>query len=112
MGIAFEQKVSLRDSRGNRLQANNAAQLLQKITPIPFPVDALHAWVRGLPAKDAIKSYQLDAQGRLSQLQQQNWTVTYSDYRQIEQYWLPYKIQLENTDYLIRIGVSDWKTRL
>lgn len=104
------QQVSLRDSQGNRLEADNATALLKKITPIPFPVDALHDWVRGLPATDTpMKAYQLDAQGRLSQLQQQDWTIDYEDYRHIDGYWLPHKIILENSDYLIRIGISTWK---
>lgn len=72
--------VQLSDSKGLVHRGNSAEQLLTQIVGWPIPIDALNFWLFGLPAPDSVYEYQLSDTGRLSQLKQMGWTISYSAY--------------------------------
>lgn len=81
-------------TKGQQWVSTDAQTLLGKYTGWYLPVDSLFYWVRGLPAPGAIDSLQRNSQGQIHQLQQAGWTITYSDYVQVDGLWLPQRLSL------------------
>lgn len=92
------------------LVASDPEALIADVMDVEIPVMNLHYWIRGLPAQDdPLVSYQLNAQGYLSALQQANWKVDFKRYIDIEGIDLPDKIFMKNRDYEVRIVISSWE---
>ncbi len=107
--------VFLYDSDGRAYYAQEADALLLEHTGVFMPVTSLYYWVRGLPDPniDAVLIPQLDAWGRLTQLQQNGWSVDMKRYVQVDGYQLPDKIFIHNQqDVEVRMVVNEWKLAL
>lgn len=64
--------------KGGPRTGSDAAALVREATGWDIPVDAMTAWVRGIPAPDsAPTSVQYDAAGRLDHLEQAGWVIDY-----------------------------------
>lgn len=73
-----------------------------------LPVQALHYWLKGMPAPEiSIQSLELDG-GRLKRLQQSGWIITVESYQLFEQIMLPTKLQIERADTRARIIIRKW----
>lgn len=73
-----------------------------------LPLNAMHYWLKGLPAP-ALDIEQADITlGMLNRLIQAGWTITYQKFGQFGQYQLPMKIQLEGADTRIRVIIREW----
>ena len=95
---------------GGPRQGSDAARLLQAATGWDIPLAALGDWVRGLPAPGLpAASLQFDAQGRLSRLLQDGWTI---DYRWPETDAvapvLPQRIDAAKGEVRVRLIVDAW----
>lgn len=73
-------------------------QLFEDIFGWEFPLAHLQYWVRGLSSKAKVQEQQLNADGTLSTLTQEDWHIQYQRYLQTEQWLLPGKIQLNSHD--------------
>ncbi|MFA3789828.1 lipoprotein insertase outer membrane protein LolB [Aliiglaciecola sp. SL4] len=89
--------------------------LILKVTGWNIPVEKLGLWVKGQhTAKDNVI---YDEYGLVSQLEAKckkcvPWTLTYSNYKKVEQLWLPHALQLTNTQNIanqIKIKISSWQ---
>jgi outer membrane lipoprotein LolB len=73
-----------------------------------LPVQALHFWLKGMPAPALdIQMLELDA-GRIKRLQQSDWTITVERYQQFGQIILPTKLRIERADTRARIIIQKW----
>ena len=107
---ATAQQVSLRTAEGDVFNAATAEELLSERLHVNLPVSYLHSWIRGLPVdKIEIDNYQLDNTGRLSLLQQADWTINYERYQPVKGMSLPSKLALENKEFKVKIVVSLWE---
>jgi len=80
--IEFDQfGVVLSDNKGVLHRGNNVEELLTRIVGWPIPIDALSYWLFAVP--DPINSYryQLNEGGYVSVLEQQGWSIEYSNYK-------------------------------
>jgi outer membrane lipoprotein LolB len=103
------QQVSLRTAEGDVFNAATAEELLSERMHVNLPVSHLYSWIRGLPVdKVEIENYQLDNSGRLSLLQQANWTINYERYQPVKGISLPSKLALENREFKVKIVISLW----
>jgi outer membrane lipoprotein LolB len=91
------------------LYAPDAETVLYEQFGWRVPVEALHFWVRGIPAPDIPADIRLDNEGRLTQLQQSSWQVRFLRYRQVQEWQLPDKIFIENGEMRVRIVIQDWQ---
>ena len=74
------------------------------------PVDRMAYWVLGLPGPGGEQLLEVDAAGRMLQLQQGGWTVDYIDYRVLDDgRAMPRKIEMQREGVRIRLVVSDWQ---
>lgn len=90
---------------------DDATRLLREATGWEIPVQALAAWVRGARAAQAGPAQLAFAgDGRLAQLQQDGWTLDYSDWRPspIAGVELPMRVNAERGDARVRLVVDDW----
>jgi outer membrane lipoprotein LolB len=90
---------------------DDAAQLLREATGWEIPVQALASWVRGARAtQGGPAQLQFAGDGRLARLQQDGWTLDYSDWRQqpAAGMELPMRINAQRGQARVRLLVDDW----
>ncbi|HED13716.1 MAG TPA: outer membrane lipoprotein LolB [Gammaproteobacteria bacterium] len=88
-------QATLIDSKNNRFTGRSLQQLLYRRVGWPVPFSSLQYWIIGLPAPGTIRQQQWDEQGRLSRLQQNGWKIQFSEYRKVDRYELPGRLQLD-----------------
>jgi len=97
-----------------RLEASNdisegqAQTLLSERLGWELPLDALHWWLRGLPAPGKTARLQLDNNSRLAQLNQQGWQIDYPSYRLEQGYWLPARLKINGHNVLVTLVIKGW----
>jgi outer membrane lipoprotein LolB len=101
--------VLLVDARGQSFTARDADALLVHVTGWALPVTGLRYWVRGLPAPAAVDREDRDPQGRLSQLEQSGWTISYGHYHALDGGALPAKLHLVREDISVRLVIDQWQ---
>jgi outer membrane lipoprotein LolB len=107
-----EQAVTLVDGEGRVYVASTAEDLLQQATGWELPVSGLHYWVRGLSAPQGGFETSRDAQGRLQQLVQSGWTITYQRYQDVAGSAWPAKMRLERDGLTVRLVIDEWQLDL
>ncbi|MGC6744265.1 lipoprotein insertase outer membrane protein LolB [Escherichia coli] len=102
--------VQLVDNKGQRYTADDAEEMIGKLTGMPIPLNSLRQWILGLPG-DAT-DYKLDDQYRLSEITYsqngKNWKVVYGGYDTKTQPAMPANMEL--TDGGQRIKLKKWIT--
>lgn len=73
-----------------------------------IPVASLRYWALGIPDPDLPAETELDDQGRLSALEQSNWAVTISRYRENAGQAMPRTLTATNPDTRVRMVIDKW----
>lgn len=103
-------QVVLTLSDGEMIAAATAEELLMEAINLKLPISAMRDWVRGLPYEGM--TYQvvdIDKQGRLQHLEQQEWVVDYERYETYGQQQMPAKIFISHPDFSLRLVINNWK---
>lgn len=102
--------VFLRTAKNEVLRANNPESLMEGTFGWSVPLTGLIYWIKGLPepGKKA-DDLSLDEQGRITDLSQSGWRVTYSSYNETGGLELPGKISLQNDKIKVRLIIKHWK---
>jgi outer membrane lipoprotein LolB len=93
---------------GRRYFAETIAELVTAHMQAKVPVDALSWWVLGLARPGDYIERDLDQHGRITFLRQLGWDVTFSNYRQAGETWLPGKLVARNKENSVKLAISDW----
>ncbi len=102
-GVRFEQG-ELRE------QAGSAEALSQKLIGWPLPATELTAWLRGLPSQHLkTTTIAYTATGLLSEIQQDDWRIRFSDYRNVQDVSLPGRIEAVRGDTRITLIIKQWQ---
>ena len=102
--------VSLRTAKDEIYQANNPETLMQRNLGWSVPLTGLVYWIRGLPVPGTRPELlSLDDQGRIADLVQSGWRVSYSAYNVTGDYDLPGRIALQNDKLKVRLVIKNWK---
>jgi outer membrane lipoprotein LolB len=104
--------VILVTSDGKQYAAKDAEQLTQQILGWPLPVSLLHDWVFGRPAEGMVSKQKWDSSGRLLSFAQNEWSVEYQEYRDVETYSLPGKLSFRHAKIYLRLIIDDWQVML
>lgn len=111
-GVALEgddEQVTMTLDDGETLSAQTPEQLLAEAMGWLLPVSALRDWVRGVPySKVPVESKELDAQGRLTRLEQAGWQIEFLRYIPFKNTSMPEKVFMKHADLSVRLIVSDW----
>lgn len=102
-----KEQVTLRTSDGEEAWASDPDTLVYRILGWRIPVSALRYWIRGIPAPGTAE-VSIDEYGRLGQLQQSGWTVTFPEYRDVNSLEMPTKVFVSNHRAGIKLVISDW----
>ncbi|OUR65610.1 outer membrane lipoprotein LolB [Methylophaga sp. 42_25_T18] len=104
-----KQQVVLTMAGGKKITSTTPETLLEEHLGVRMPVSALRDWVRGLPdAKQKVDTMELDIEGRITYLKQQDWEVEILRYVPFEEYFMPAKIFIKHPDVSLRLIIRDW----
>jgi outer membrane lipoprotein LolB len=111
-----ESEASLVTDDGER-RAANADALVAEVLKFKLPVNALKYWVRGLDAPNlALQAVNKDGDGRITDLAQAGWQLTYSGTIAIEsganRYEVPRRLTATQGDLEIRWASTEWQTQI
>ena len=97
---------------GHQLNGKDLTQMIWQLTGLVLPVDAMDKWLRAIPytqrdklryppnaiAPDQLTSY---SNGEM-------WQVNYQQYRWVNNYYMPHKLQLTYGDITIKLSINQW----
>lgn len=102
--------VLLRTAKNEIYKARDPKSLMQGTFGWSVPLNGLKHWVRGLPEPGTrTEMMLLDEQGRLTDLVQSGWQVSFSAYNEAGGYDLPGRIVLQNDKMKVRLVIKRWK---
>ena len=73
-----------------------------------IPVTSLRFWALGIPDPSMLAKTELDDSGRLTRLEQSNWVVTISRYRESAGQEMPRILTATNPDTRVRMVIDKW----
>ncbi len=74
-----------------------------------IPVASLRFWALGIPDPTSQADTEIDAEGRLVELEQNDWAVNISRYRESAGQQLPRTMTASNPDTRVRMVIDRWK---
>lgn len=92
-----------------KTSSTNAEELLLKQTGVRLPVNNLYYWIRGLAAPGRVQSKITDTNKRLKSLKQNNYSIEFMEYANVQGVFLPSKIRLEGNGVLVKVVIKQWK---
>ena len=107
--LAGADGAELEFADGRQYRADSIDELLRAQVGWPVPVDALAWWVRGLAAPGELQQRILDAEGRLSLLQQDGWRIEFGRYDMVGGEAMPAKMTARQQDRTVKLAVRKWK---
>ena len=103
--------VVLRTSDDEEFRARSAEALMQRHAGWQVPLSGLRYWILGRPEPGAeITHLVLDPGGRLAELQQLGWRISYTRYAEFDGVVLPTRLTLENARLRAKLAVRNWQT--
>jgi len=101
--------ATLVTSQGREYRAEDLRDLANEVLGWDLPLEALPYWVRGLawPAEEP-SAAERDERGRMRELSQAGWQVTYLDWAQQGRGALPSKLDLLGDRLRMRLVVERW----
>jgi len=106
-----EDGVYLLTAENKILHADNAETILQQTVGWHVPVSGFRYWVRGLqePGVD-MTNQQVDEQGRITEMQQADWSISIKRYMDVDGLDLPAKIFMHNDHVKLKLIIQTWDT--
>lgn len=102
--------VELVDNKGKHYTADDAEEMIGKLTGMPIPLNSLRQWILGLPGEAT--DYSLDDQYRLSEVNYsqggKTWKVVYGGYDSKTQPSLPANMELSDGSQRIKLKMDNW----
>ena len=107
------QGVALSTPDGRRHTALDLETLMQTHLKWSLPIDGARYWVRGVPDPRApVTNLQLDASGRLAELDQGGWHLRVLEYQPPQGFSLPKRLVLSAGEVSIRLAIDHWDLTL
>ena len=100
--------VRLTDKDGTETRLENAEADLYWRYGWTIPVTSLRYWALGIPDPAVSAETEVDAEGRLTRLEQGDWTVTISRYAEGGGRQMPRILTATNTDTRVRMVIDRW----
>ena len=101
-------KVILTDKDGLSTVLKNPEAELYYRYGWTIPVDSLRYWALGIPDPSSEATTEVDEAGRLVSLEQSNWAVKISRYRESAGQQMPRTLTATNPDTRVRMVIDNW----
>jgi outer membrane lipoprotein LolB len=99
----------LTDSKGVKRQHSDAKQLIYDASGWNIPLAELSFWIRGARAEGSDADLAFNQSGRLTQLVQNGWSVSYERFVELpDGTRLPAKLAAKKADALVKVVVQSW----
>ena len=99
------------ETDGKRYVAQDAEMLMQQVLGWRLPLSGLRHWVTAIPAPGTVYERELDANGQVSVLRQQDWTIRYSRYAASGAEALPLRLSLQREGVEVRLLIDEWEAQ-
>jgi len=99
------------EASGKQYAAADSGELMQQALGWQLPLEGLPYWVLAQPMPGTPASMERDANGQISQLQQDGWDIRYTAYSAANLDSLPLRMTLQREKLEIRLVVDEWKTK-
>jgi len=99
------------DASGKHYAAQDSGELMQQVLGWRLPLSGLPYWVMGLPVPGAMASVERDANGQVSLLRQDGWSIRYTAYATPAADSLPRRMTLQREGLEIRLLIDEWQTK-
>jgi outer membrane lipoprotein LolB len=106
---ADDQGAELAFADGTTHRAPSVDALVREQLGWTVPVQRLDWWVRGLAAPGDVQRRALDAEGRLSALQQDGWDIEYDRYGDVGDVAMPFRMTARQQGRTVKIAVKKWR---
>ncbi|UCE88221.1 MAG: outer membrane lipoprotein LolB [Pseudomonadota bacterium] len=102
-------EVVLRTADNQVFYSDSPEALLREHTGVSMPVRGLRYWVIGVPEPALSHDKErIDAQGRLTELSQDDWRVQVRRYTVVQDVQLPDKLFIDKSDVSVKMVVDHW----
>ncbi len=88
--------LSVTNAQGTVYRGSAAGEQITATLGFEPPLSSLRYWVLGASSPEPVEQQMLDAQQRLTHLQQQGWQIDYEQYTQVQDQWLPRRLTVTN----------------
>ena len=103
-----DNSVTLTDKDGVQMVMQDAERELRWRYGWTIPVSSLRYWALGIPDPDTPAKTSVDSQGRLQTLEQSDWRVEISGYRDTGGQSMPRILTATNPDTRVRMVIDSW----
>lgn len=104
-----DDQIALILPQGDRFVSSDARSLMQQQLGWSIPVNGARYWMLGIPAPDApALAINTDAEGRLKDMQQLGWRISFLRHMAVGRFDLPAKLYLHYDELKVRIAISNW----
>lgn len=101
--------VQLRTMEDQVLTNQDVELLMRENLGWPLPVRSLSYWIKGVPEPGAApETLILDDQGRITDLTQSNWRISYDGYTRVDGHDIPSRITLQRQGLRLRLSINHW----
>lgn len=101
--------VTLTESGEDPVYSDDPDTLIESALGFPLPLSFLTYWIKGLPVPEQPFQLEFNEQGLPEYLQQLDWQLEFSRFRNVEGLLLPGKIKLERQDIRIVMAIKTWQ---
>ncbi|MBK8182841.1 MAG: outer membrane lipoprotein LolB [Candidatus Competibacteraceae bacterium] len=101
--------IAIQTQDGQHRIAPDPDTLLEQTLGVRLPVGGLRYWLRGLPEPGPTTAVQIDANGRLTRLEQNGWLIDYPSYTSVDAQALPDRIFARRQDLSVKLIIEHWQ---
>ena len=103
-------KVTLENSKGQKIEAKDAKSLMIEQLGWYVPVDGLKYWVKAIAIPNIKYESKLNQNNLLEKLEQNGWEISYKNYEFVDsKYPLPSRIRMSKNSLIIKIVIKSWQ---
>lgn len=104
------QKVTL-DTADKHYVAQDTGELTQQVLGWHLPLEGLRYWVLALPSPQGEARIEHDANGQVSILQQDGWSIRYPRYAAPTPDSLPLRVSLQREGMELQLLIDEWEIK-
>lgn len=97
------------DTSDKHYAAQDTEELTRQVLGWRLPLDGLRYWVLALPDPESRSVVERDANGQVSTMRQDGWTIRYTRYTAQMPDSLPLRMNLQREEVEIQLLIDEWE---